>query len=89
MAVQLFMVHAIWGRKLRATPASRALVMGMNAPGMITDRVLLWQSVAIIGGVLAAFVFGASLRLEPATIALAGAAVLRLDDGRRAKSRTI
>ena len=52
------MVHLIWGRKLRATPESRALVMGMNAPGMITDPVLLRQSVCVIGGVLAAFVFG-------------------------------
>ncbi|MFZ3351322.1 MAG: ArsB/NhaD family transporter [Xanthobacteraceae bacterium] len=83
MAVQLFMVHAIWGRKLHATPESRTLVMGMNAPGMITDRVLLWQSIAVIGGVLAAFVFGASLRLEPATIALAGAAMLMLLDNWR------
>ena len=80
LAVQMLMVHAIWGRKLTATPESRALVMGMNAPGMITDRVLLWQSVVVIGATLAAFIFGASLRLEPATIALAGAAVLMLFD---------
>lgn len=80
LAVQMFMVQVIWGRKLRATPESRALVMGMNAPGMINDRVLLWQSVAVIGVTLTAFVFGGSLRLEPATIALAGAAVLMLLD---------
>ena len=57
--------------------------MGMNTPGMITDRVLLWQSIAVIGAALAAFVFGAALRLEPATIALAGAAVLMLLDNWR------
>ena len=58
LAAQLLVVHLIWGRKLHATPESRALVMGMNAPGMITDPVLLRQSVCVIGAVLAAFVFG-------------------------------
>ena len=80
MAAQLLMVHLIWGRKLSATPESRALVMGMNAPGMITDRVLLVQSVAVMAAVLVAFVLSPVLHLEPATIALAGAAVLMLLD---------
>ncbi len=83
LAAQMLMVHAIWGRKLNATPESRTLVMGMNAPGMITDRRLLWQSVAVIVAALAAFVFGGPLRLEPATIALAAAAVLMLLDNWR------
>jgi len=86
--VQLLLVHVIWGRKLHATPESRTFVMGMNASGMITDRRLLWQSVAVIGAALAAFVFGAPLRLEPATIALAAAAVmLLLDNWRQAGAR--
>ena len=38
------LVHLIWGRALRASPESRALVMGMNAPGLITDWVLLRRS---------------------------------------------
>jgi Na+/H+ antiporter NhaD/arsenite permease-like protein len=80
MAVQMLMIHLLWGRKLRASPESRALVMGMNAPGMITDRVLLVQSVAVMGAVLVAFVLAPELGLEPATIALAGAAVLMLLD---------
>jgi Na+/H+ antiporter NhaD/arsenite permease-like protein len=79
-AVQTLMVHLIWGRKLSATPQSRALVMGMNAPGMITDPVLLRQSVAVLVAVLAAFVFSGPLHLQTATIALAGAAVLMLLD---------
>ncbi len=82
-AVQTLMVHLIWGRKLSATPESRALVMGMNAPGMITDPVLLRQSVAVLGAVLAAFVLSGSLHLQTATIALAGAAVLMLLDNWR------
>jgi Na+/H+ antiporter NhaD/arsenite permease-like protein len=80
LTAQLVAVHLIWGRKLYATPESRALVMGMNAPGMITDSILLRQSVCVIGLVLLAFVFAGPLHLEAATIALAGAAILMLLD---------
>jgi Na+/H+ antiporter NhaD/arsenite permease-like protein len=80
LIVQVAMIHLLWGRSLRASPESRVLVMGMNAPGMITDWVLLRRSIAVMAVVLAAFVFAAQLRLEPATIALAGAAVLMLLD---------
>jgi Na+/H+ antiporter NhaD/arsenite permease-like protein len=88
MAVQLTLVHLVWGRTMRASPESRALVMGMNAPGMITDWVLLDRSVVVMGAVLAAFVFARPLRLEPATIALAGAAALMLlDNWKHASAR--
>jgi Na+/H+ antiporter NhaD/arsenite permease-like protein len=80
LIVQVAMIHLLWGRSLRASPESRVLVMGMNAPGMITDWVLLRRSIAVMAVVLAAFVFAAPLHLEPATIALAGAAVLMLLD---------
>ena len=80
MAVQVAMIHLIWGRSMRASPESRVLVMGMNAPGMITDWVLLRRSIAVLAAALAAFLFAAPLRLQPATIALAGAAALMLLD---------
>jgi len=80
LAAQMLMVHVIWGRKLSATPESRALVMGMNAPGMIADPVLLRQALGVIGAVLVAFIFSRPLHLQAATIALAGAAVLMLLD---------
>ncbi len=80
MAVQAMLVHLVWGRAMRASPESRALVMGMNAPGMITDWVLLDRSIVVMGAVFAAFVFARPLHLEPATIALAGAAALMLLD---------
>jgi Na+/H+ antiporter NhaD/arsenite permease-like protein len=83
MAVQMTMVHLVWGRGMRASPESRALVMGMNARGMIGDRVLLRRSTLVIAAVLVAFVFAQPLRLEPATIALTGAAVLLLIDSWR------
>ncbi len=80
MAAQAAAVHLIWGRGLRASPESRVLVMGMNAPGLITDWVLLRRSALVMLAVLIAFVFAAPLHLQPATIALAGAAVLMLLD---------
>ena len=69
MAVQALLVHLIWGRALRASPERRTLVMGMNAPGMISDWVLLRRSVLVLGAVLTAFVAAGPLRLHPATIA--------------------
>ena len=80
MAVQALLVHLVWGRWLRASKESRVLVMGMNARGMVTDWSLLRRSLVIIGAVLAAFIFAGPLHLAPATIALAGAAVLMLLD---------
>lgn len=80
LAVQVLMVHLVWGRKLEATPESRALVMGMNAPGMIADPALLRRAACVIGAVLMAFIFSGPLHLQSATIALAGAAVLMLLD---------
>jgi Na+/H+ antiporter NhaD/arsenite permease-like protein len=80
MAVQATMVHFIWGRGLRASPESRVLLMGMNAPGLISDWVLLRRSAVVMALVLVAFLFAGPLRLQPATIALAGAAALMLLD---------
>jgi Na+/H+ antiporter NhaD/arsenite permease-like protein len=80
MAVQALMIHLLWGRTLHSTPARRALVMGMSAREAIVDRVLLQQSLAVFTVVMVAFVLARPLHLEPATIALAGAAVLMLLD---------
>jgi Na+/H+ antiporter NhaD/arsenite permease-like protein len=80
MAMQALMIHVLWGRTLYSTPARRAFVMGMSAREAIVDRVLLRQSLAVLTVVMAAFVLARPLHLEPATIALAGAAVLMLLD---------
>src|SRR3954471_4826520 len=37
MAVQALMIHLLWGRTLRSTPARRALVMAMNPAEAIVD----------------------------------------------------
>ena len=78
--VQCAMVHLVWGREMKATPAAEARVMAMVPAEAITDWLLLKQSLAVLAVVLVAFVFARPLRLEPATIAMFGAAVLMLLD---------
>jgi Na+/H+ antiporter NhaD/arsenite permease-like protein len=78
MLVQLLIIHVTWGRKLHASPQARVLVMGMNAAGTITDWTLMRQSLVVFALVMLAFVLARWLHLEPATIALGGAALLLL-----------
>jgi Na+/H+ antiporter NhaD/arsenite permease-like protein len=54
--------------------------MAMNATDTIEDWLLLKQSLAVLTLVIVAFVFARPLNLEPASIALTGAAVLMLLD---------
>jgi Na+/H+ antiporter NhaD/arsenite permease-like protein len=80
MAVQALMIHLLWGHALKSSPARRALVMGMSAKETIIDWTLLKQALMVLAAVIAAFVLARPLHLEPATIALAGAAVLMFLD---------
>jgi Na+/H+ antiporter NhaD/arsenite permease-like protein len=80
MAAQALMIHLVWGKALRSTPARQALVMGMSAKETILDWTLLKQSLVILALVIVAFVLARPLQLEPATIAMFGAALLMLLD---------
>jgi Na+/H+ antiporter NhaD/arsenite permease-like protein len=80
MAAQALMIHLVWGKALRSTPARQALVMGMSAKETILDWTLLKQSLTVLTIVIVAFVLARPLHLEPATIAIAGAAVLMFLD---------
>ena len=80
MAAQTLMIHLMWGKSLKSTSARKAMVMGMNATSAILDWILLKQSLVVLTIVIIAFVVARPLRLEPATIALAGAAVLMFLD---------
>ena len=80
MIAQAIMIHLLWGKSLKATPEREARVMAMNARESIKDWLLLKQSLVVIGIVMVAFVFARPLHLEPATIAMFGAAVLMLLD---------
>src|SRR5207253_2726733 len=80
LIAQTVMTHLLWGRDMKATPAAEARVLAMVPAEAITDWLLLKQSLAVLAVVLVAFVFARPLRLEPATIAMFGAAVLMLLD---------
>jgi Na+/H+ antiporter NhaD/arsenite permease-like protein len=80
LAVQTVMIHVLWGKDLRATEEAEAAIMGMHPADSIKDWLLLKQSLAVLGVVMLGFVLARQLHLEPATIALTGAAVLMLLD---------
>src|SRR3954454_15112338 len=79
-AVQLVITHLVWGKDMGAAREDRARIMAMDANAAIVDHRLLWQSVAVLVTAIIAFVFSERLHLEPATIAIGGAALLMLLD---------
>ena len=80
MVVQAVIIHFLWGKDLKASHDAEARVMAMNAANSILDWMLLKQSLVILTLVMIAFVLARPLHLEPATIAMLGAAVLMLLD---------
>jgi Na+/H+ antiporter NhaD/arsenite permease-like protein len=80
MIVQALIIHFLWGKDLKSTPEAEAAVMGMKAADSIEDWKLLKQSLVVLALVMIAFVMARPLHLEPATIALFGAAILMLLD---------
>ena len=80
MIAQAIMIHLVWGKDLKASPEREAKVMALKPAETIQDWLLLKQSLVVISVVMIAFVLARPLRLEPATIAMFGAAVLMLLD---------
>jgi Na+/H+ antiporter NhaD/arsenite permease-like protein len=80
LAVQTAMIHTLWGKDLRATAEAEAEIMAMRPSDSIKDWLLLKQSLIVLGAVMLGFVLARELHLEPATIALTGAAILMLLD---------
>lgn len=78
LALTLLPLWWFWGRRLHADPAARDQVMAFNENEAITDARLLKQALAVTAITLAGFVFAHSLGLEPATVAMFGAALLLL-----------
>ena len=80
MVAQALIIHLLWGKDLEASHDAEARVMAMNPAESILDWTLLKQSLVVLGLVMIAFILARPLHLEPATIALFGAAVLMLLD---------
>jgi Na+/H+ antiporter NhaD/arsenite permease-like protein len=80
MVVQAIIIHFVWGKELKASATAEARVMKMKPAESIEDWLLLKQSLVVLGIVMVAFVLARPLHLEPATIAMSGAAILMLLD---------
>ncbi len=80
LAVQMVIIHLLWGKDLRASAEAEERVMKMKPEESIEDWRLLKQSLAVLTLVMVTFVLARPLHLEPATIALTGAAILMLLD---------
>jgi len=78
LLVTLGVIYAVWGRKLQATDAARERIMQFREKDAITDARLLKQSLFVLFLVISGFVLAHQLKLEPASIAMFGAAFLLL-----------
>ena len=65
-----------WGRRLVSTKKRREKVMSMDEKQEITDKTLLIKSLAVLFGVIAAFINAEHLGIANGTIAMFGGAVL-------------
>ena len=79
-AATMVPLYFLWGRHLVATDENRRHVMNFNEAETITDPRLLKQSLTVIALVIAGFMLQRQIEVEPATIAIFGAAVLLLLD---------
>ncbi|MDQ6958145.1 MAG: ArsB/NhaD family transporter [Mariprofundaceae bacterium] len=78
MLVTLLMIWLLFGRGLHASEEAQRLIMEFNEREAIKDIPLLKKSLFVLGLVITGFTCSHSLHLEPATIALFGAALLLL-----------
>jgi len=78
MIVFLITLRWVFGKHLNVSDELKARVMTMNEATAITNRGLMHKSLWVMGFTVLGFVFHHQLQLQPATVALAGAAVLLL-----------
>lgn len=76
--VVLLFIWLMFGRHLSASEENKALVMKFDENEAIKDVPLLKKSLFVLFAVIAGFTVAHSLHLEPATIAMFGAALLLL-----------
>lgn len=81
LAAYVLTLWLVFAKRLSVREELRLRVMAMNEKEAIKDRRLLIKSLAVIFMTMIGFVFHGALHMEPATIALSGAAVLLLISG--------
>jgi Na+/H+ antiporter NhaD/arsenite permease-like protein len=80
LVAMLIPFYLIWGRGLTATQERRQKVMNYRERDAISDTRLLRQSLFVLALVLAGFILGHDVGLQPATVAMSGAALLLILD---------
>ena len=83
LLVSLGIVWLVYARKLRISESDRKGIMGLNAATQIVDRRLLVRSSAVTGATVLGFFLQGLTALNPAFVALAGAAVAMIVCGPR------
>ncbi|MCA8976094.1 MAG: ArsB/NhaD family transporter [Planctomycetes bacterium] len=78
MAVFLASLWLFFGKRLVVDEQKRQRVLAMNERSMIKDKVLAVKSLTVLAVTLIGFTLHSALHLEPATVALFGAATLLL-----------
>ncbi len=76
----LLPIWLIWGRKMSASDEARQRIMRFNESEALRDRGLLKKSLLVLSLVLVGFAVGHPLHIDPATVAMFGAALLLLLD---------
>ena len=64
------------GRKLKTKKKKKKELLKINVKDMITDKVLMWQSLFVLVFVLSGFITAEYLRLQNGTVALFGASLM-------------
>ena len=88
MVATFIPLYLLWGRHLYASDENRRHVMSFNEREAITDTRLLKQSLGVIALVIVGFMLQRQTGIEPATVAIFGAAVLLLLDNLGKDSET-
>ena len=83
LAAYIVSIKLVFGRRMTVKEELRQRVMAMDEREAIKDPVLIRKSLAVLAFTMAGFVLHGVLHMEPATIALMGAAVLLLISGIR------
>ena len=72
----LLTIKFLFGKKLRVKEEVRQKILAINEYEMIKSYSLLIKSLGVLGLVIPGFIFHKRMHLEPATIAILGAAIL-------------
>lgn len=78
MVAFLIALRVFFGKRLRVDEHKRQRVLAMDERRMIKDRSLAVKSLSVLALTLVGFTMHSTLQLEPATVALTGAALLLL-----------